>query len=1598
VSWLFDTFGIGGSEEDRRKKKGREYTANVAKYKANLGNVGSINSSAAKLANASKPTVDAGKSKPGTVAQILGAMSFRSLSPYVGSSVHNAALLKKRTGSIFGDSSVSADKTMTNDLEAVGANNWWDSTMHTKKFRDVAGEHGYKFGNTEKAKQVKGEAYEGGFEVMNDLGVKNKALKFGGGLALEMGLDPATGIKKGFSSLAKANADDAIKVIADTGIDSAKMAELGIDVGKYVTPEMKAALDAGETIAHTDLPSTLAQEVAFRTLQQEGAKVAGKTVARAPLPFVRRAGGKLGLEAVVPTIRKIPADEMARLAKVPKPTIGMKLALKTGRAPGGKMLSTFDDAAKGTGEAVGALGTKVLKADKGGTTLYGKVLSEATPEAYIAKAGAAKWLRRSAIATKVEGAWNPVADVAKMGNPIATTNARIMQRSFIAGNSAVKHTAATAAKALQNVVEEENLHRMTLADDALLSPEVRQAAELLHRGETTTAKRIEAYKGTYGIDPTDAKAVRAKRLELSGTADELDFRIGVAQASESALKDDAQTLIDALPKNAGKSASTIRSRGAFKAGQAKGTGEAVKETGRSAAEAGAEYERMSDAVSGFGTRADEFGGGTGTAAKTTVREQMAAKVGTVDDASASVRAGIPDDATRTPIQLTPGGKPKRYTTWQSSVDDELRRINVDVANSNDVTIGTANPNAARGLYERDMNYSSRVDDLGTNNPDAVVDMLSGRVNSALDANDLDAAKVYAAHLEDYADWYSRPLASDDGWGDLVAGAPIPVDMPDVAGYLARAQAATPENVARVRGVVLTTRERLEAAYKSGRATGAKEAMRDAARGAIRAESRAASAEGRKANYIATIGTLNTDAERFEAAAEVLRRGEVEARNLAESRRMLEYRFAKAQAPVARFDAQTGKSALDVAAAPELEKVATDFTLSNIDYDAYEAELVKIGSTPEQARIAAEYKRDLTAQNNVLIELRKGSGTWDPDIGDKLAPHSGGAGYNKGTTPARPGIAETVVGTYAPNLGEAPTKPVGKIAEWLRRKATPQETLTRNRVIKDSIGVEASQFRMPFEDDAVQAASISGTAPKQVRAADFPTIRTRLEAGFPTETNQAHLLAQSIEENGFAVNKANLQKDMVNSTGAHVLSGKPREGFTGYSLTRDGVSTTYEVPIGYKKWIDKIDTVYANDESANLFFRSYDRVQNALKAQMTTLRAAFHGRNALTNYWMAWVDDSADPAAWEKAIQLRTLPADHLLTQAGETHTVNEWREIGRLNGVERGSAGAAEVRETTRREAARSSMTGETWMGVFPKHPFATARSVGNEVGTGIEDTSRYGVWFANLDKGMSHGAAARQVDRVLYDYSSEGLTAFERFGMKRLVPFYSWMRRNTPRMLEVAFTSPGKLTSMQKLRETAWDASGLDRTLQPQYLEDAFAMPVPTKVGYQMWSPGLPFQDLSLLGDTSKTQTSISPILTEGLQQRMNTDLFTGSPIERYPGSLDDANGIVQRIDSFAGGLSPWEALKKDLGMEYRTNRDGVQRVAMIPWQRHLLKSVVPLGESVGKAVDPIATPNDQMYFWTGLKTTPYSEAQTYEQYLSSRARDLSNRARVLQDQQSSW
>lgn len=105
-----------------------------------------------------------------------------------------------------------------------------------------------------------------------------------------------------------------------------------------------------------------------------------------------------------------------------------------------------------------------------------------------------------------------------------------------------------------------------------------------------------------------------------------------------------------------------------------------------------------------------------------------------------------------------------------------------------------------------------------------------------------------------------------------------------------------------------------------------------------------------------------------------------------------------------------------------------------------------------------------------------------------------------------------------------------------------------------------------------------------------------------------------------------------------------------------------------------------------------------------------------------------------------------------------------------------------------------------------------------VESVTRLGGYMDALSRGMSPSAAGQWTRKYLFDYAE--LSDFERNVMRRVFPFYTWLRKNIPLMTEGIITTPGYYTGINKIRE-ALAASFEGRTLVtendlPDYLKGA--------------------------------------------------------------------------------------------------------------------------------------------------------------------------------------
>lgn len=447
-----------------------------------------------------------------------------------------------------------------------------------------------------------------------------------------------------------------------------------------------------------------------------------------------------------------------------------------------------------------------------------------------------------------------------------------------------RQEAATSLDAIQTAADVDTLDRAAILQQSggIAGELDTDTTRMLHDATGASEKRL----GDANQAVRDAKLHTPQQAEASiGTA---DYRAGIAherfaeaQAEVQRAQAQAKVLVDSLGiPNAPKTSAGLESAAQRARAEATGTKRAVREGGIGLEQTAEDLERAADREMRALGQFDALKTANEPPAPALLPDEAAkpAAAKTIGEA-----AGIAPDALRTRLGTTATGKAQTYRTWQRSVEEGLVGALPDEATHN-LKTRLSKSGTSKGVTATRMDAS----DLADSNPELVMDILEGRVNSAIDAGDLAAARKHMALYEDFIDDFTTKsdevpdwLADDPFWGAGAGEArtlprePVRPDLeaaaafdPAAAARDADAAKQTAKEEAQAR--LGTVRTRLERAYRDGRATGAAEQARQAASDAIRAERRAAATEGRVANYKGIIDSRQTRAEQLQATADALR--------------------------------------------------------------------------------------------------------------------------------------------------------------------------------------------------------------------------------------------------------------------------------------------------------------------------------------------------------------------------------------------------------------------------------------------------------------------------------------------------------------------------------------------------------------------------------------------------------------------------------------------------------------------------------------------------------------------------------------------------------
>lgn len=375
-----------------------------------------------------------------------------------------------------------------------------------------------------------------------------------------------------------------------------------------------------------------------------------------------------------------------------------------------------------------------------------------------------------------------------------------------------------------------------------------------------------------------------------------------------------------------------------------------------------------------------------------------------------------------------------------------------------------------------------------------------------------------------------------------------------------------------------------------------------------------------------------------------------------------------------------------------------------------------------------------------------------------------------------------------------------------------------------------------------------------------------------------------------------------------------------------------------------------EKDNNRFLQLYDKFAHIIKLQQTTILPKFHLRNAYSNTFLNWLEigaDSVNPTLQKNAFLAMKNKGEvnaalQIKDASGKVINEMSWSEVYDL---------AKKYDVVDEGFFAKDVGVGVNSRGLLRKVPLLNKLPgkldptdtinfipyrVGMKVGTVVEGKDRLLHFASQLSRGMSVEDAAESVNKFLFDYSD--LTEFEKRFMKRIIPYYTFLRKNSALQLQTLIENPKKYYYIAKVMGAANSMVNPEDKMNNAFVND-FAVDwiqlpwnVTNPQGRKepvLLNPGLPFMDLNRIPNPLQpvsTLTSLftqsNPLIKTPIEQIANKNFFYDAPI-----SDGKNNPVGSRLDNALNNFGWYDPLKgvvtkngADLGLQFASDFSGVK------------------------------------------------------------------------------
>ena len=326
-------------------------------------------------------------------------------------------------------------------------------------------------------------------------------------------------------------------------------------------------------------------------------------------------------------------------------------------------------------------------------------------------------------------------------------------------------------------------------------------------------------------------------------------------------------------------------------------------------------------------------------------------------------------------------------------------------------------------------------------------------------------------------------------------------------------------------------------------------------------------------------------------------------------------------------------------------------------------------------------------------------------------------------------------------------------------------------------------------------------------------------------------------------------------------------------------------------------------------RALDGSMRAFKSLVTVPFPAFHARNFLSNVWANFIA-GVDSARYVDATRfMRDLRKGGAMTWTLSDGTVKTTTQLHRMmkNANIIGFGGASKADLVT----SRALVSGRGALDRFERATNALSDNpvtrAGGRIGTAVEDHAKIAHFFDRMRKGDPIEDAILSVKKHLFDYGD--LSPIEKTYLRRLVPFYTFARRNLPLQLETLVTKPGKAAALAHFQDflqgrTDGRDDGPSAAIAPPWVQRRiFGL----QRGEEGENPkllsgiGIGFEELSIF-DKPFTEflAQLRPELKAIAQAGLDKDFFRDIPLSQS----DRAPSIFRYFEFIPGGKAALDAI----------------------------------------------------------------------------------------------